>query len=208
MLHFTARLVAILASLPTAIAAHAARESRARATTWLGALAYQPAQPANPLAIPPLATERWTLLWHRLGRMANRFQALLQRFQANTLPAPRPSRAGQPARQPGTPRLALPRAHGWVNHRIPESAPCTGQLADLLLDPALPAFLARAPQAGRLLRPLCRALGVPLPPCLALPPRPRPARSRPATPAPESASDRPLPAYVRAAARAWRKYDR
>ena len=45
----------------------------------------------------------------------------------------------------------------------------------LLHHPDLPAFLAAAPQAARLLRPICRLLQVDLPPILQLPPRPKPA---------------------------------
>ena len=75
------------------------------------------------------------------------------------------------------------------------------------------ALLATAPQAGRLLRPLCHALAVDLPACLRRPSRPR-ARPRAPRPAPAPQPPAPQPPapqppaprfepYVAAAARAW-----
>ena len=77
-----------------------------------------------------------------------------------------------------TPDLRFPRKIGWVNHRIPESAPPTGQLDAMLRDrePELRHSLTGAPHAGRSLRPLFRALGVPQPTWLQLPRRPRPTK--------------------------------
>ena len=211
MLNLASRLVSILTSLRHAIAAHTARESRAQSVTWLGTQAYSPV--TAPSQRPKLPAETWVLLYHRLNRLAARFTALFARWQTNTLPSPRTYTA-LPYTQHPTPRL--PTTHGWVNHRIPESAPCTGQLDALLHDPELPKFLAAAPQAGRLLRPLVRALGLPEPDWLKLPSRPKPVRPSPAQPAQPDPGhdarpptpDRPLPANIRAAARAWRKYDK
>ena len=211
MLNLASRLVAILTSLRHAIAAYTARESRAQSVTWLGTQAYSPIEAPNQL--PKLPVETWVLLYHRLNRLAARFTALFARWQTNTLPSPRPYTA-----RPYTPRLTprLPTTHGWVNHRIPESAPCTGQLDALLHDPELPKFLAAAPQAGRLLRPLLRALGLPAPDWLQLPPRPiRTPPAKQTAPAeqtppdePPPTPDRPLPPNIRAAVRAWKKYDK
>ena len=205
-----ARLVAIMTSLRHAIAAFAARESRAQAFTWLGGVAYRPAVAPN--RPPSLPAETWTLLWHRLARLANRFQTLFSRWQAGTLPALR-NRAPRPCVARATPRL--PASQGWVGTRIPEAAPCAGMLHMLLQEPEVPRFVAAVPRAGRLLRPLLRALGLPAPAWLHLPPRPRraPKKSTEAPakspPAPEPLKhDRPLPPYVRAAARAWKKFDK
>ena len=214
MRDFTTRLVAILTSLRHAVAAFAARQDRVQ-TTWIGTQAYSPIVPPNqPPKLPP---ETWPLLWHRLNRLAARFQALFARWQTNTLPMPR-LRAPRPYIPRETPRL--PTTHGWINARIPEAAPCAGTLDILLQHSELPKFLTEAPQAGRLLRPLLRALGLQTPDCLNLPkPKllsPRPPRvgwaakrtdeggsvATPPTPF------RPLPANIRAAARAWKKYDR
>jgi hypothetical protein len=92
-------------------------------------------------------------------------------------------------------------------------------LAALLRDPETQAFHAAAPQAGRLLRPLCQALGVRQPDWLRRPPRPRPAARRAPRPRPQGAApprprthpspmlptDRPLQGYVLRAADAWKK---
>ena len=210
MITISTRLLTILTTLRQAIAAYAVQQNRAQAVVWLGAIAYSPIIPPNqPSRLPD---ETWVLLTHRLGRIAARFTALFHRWRTNTLPAPRPSRTGRPYIAKPIPRL--PARRGWVNIRIPASAPCTGQLEALLHDPELPEFLAAAPQAGRLLRPLCHALGLPEPAWLKLPPRPKPIRPPPAKP-PEPAADqppptpfRPLPPNIRAAARAWKKYDK
>lgn len=75
-------------------------------------------------------------------------------------------------------------------------------------------FVQQVPRAGRLLRPLCRMLGVTPPDYLRLPPRARaakqPEKGSKATnpPEPEASTDRPLPKYVLAAARAWRSKSR
>ena len=75
-------------------------------------------------------------------------------------------------------------------------------------------FVQAAPQAGRLLRPLCRMLGLIVPDYLRLPARPKsPAKAPPLPPKHQAAHhtgtpDRPLPPEIRAAARAWKKYDR
>ena len=208
MRDFTTRLVALLTSLRHAVAAFAARQDRVQ-TTWIGAQAYSPIQSPNQL--PKLPAETWPLLWHRLNRLAARFQTLFARWQTNTLPAPR-LRAPRPYTPREYPRL--PTTPGWINHRIAEAAACAGTLDILLRAPELPAFLQQAPQAGRLLRPLIRALGLQTPDCLKLPkpvplsPRPPPAEPEGGSVATPPTPFRPLPANIRAAARAWKKYDR
>ena len=189
MITISTRLLAILTTLRQAIAAYAVQQNRAQAVVWLGATAYSPIIPPN--APARLPDETWVLLTTRLNRMAARFSALFHRWRTKTLPAPRPSRAGRP--YTAKPILRLSATRGWVNIRIPASAPCTGQLETLLHDPEMPEFLAAAPQAGRILRPLCHALGLPEPHWLkrpARPAKPRPPRPNP----PESGSPfRPLP---------------
>ncbi len=209
MLTIAIRLVTLVTHLRQAVAAHLERQARPTPVVWLGAQAFVPAP--SPDRLPRLPTEAWLLLWRRLGRLATRFEILFARWTAGHLPRRRPSRprtTAHPATpsQPSTPRL--PRVHGWVNHRIPDAAPPSGHLGALLRDPVTRAFVQAAPQAGRLLRPLCRALGVPQPEWLKLPVRTR--KQRPTRhPAPESTPppagpDRPLPPYVRSAARAWK----
>ena len=155
----TTRFVAILTGLRAVIGTHLARD-RSREAVFV-------------------------LLWTRIGRTANRFAALFARWRAGKLPRPRPSRAGQ-SRSPRAPQPRLPRKHVWVVAEIGyQAAGYAGQLQHLLAEPDMADFLAAAPQAGRLLRPLCHMLGITaapeLPASLALPP---PPRFRPAPPPP------------------------
>jgi hypothetical protein len=126
------------------------------------------------------------LVWSRLSRLQTRLERLIAHWRAGTLPTPRPSRAGQP-RKP-TPKPTLPTAPAWLVARVGYTAAVFGsQLQHALSDPDLAAFLAAAPQANRLLRPLCRMLGIeppiklrrtPRPMRPAPPPRPKPAPFR------------------------------
>ena len=167
------------------------------------------------------------LLHHRLRRTAYRLDRLVAHWQAGTLPAlrPSPARATRPDRSPAphlspalnvSPALTLSRSHRWVFRHAQRSAQYVGQVEAFLAHPDTRALLLAAPQAGRLLRPLCRIFAIAQPPWLALPPcaplpcAPRsrkPVRARPPAPPPAQLGtpDRPLPAYIIAAARAWRK---
>ena len=208
--HFTA----ILGRLSQAVAAFVAVQLRGPEVVWFGTQAYvAKSQPNQPATLP---SETWLLLTHRLARIAQRFRALFARWQAGTLPAPRPSRAGTPSNR--HPETRLPSTRGWIGARISAAAPCAGTIEYLLHNtPQMRDFVQAAPQAGRLLRPLCRMLGLIAPDYLRLPPRlPRP---KPATSCPPPACggsrrgalvtpDRPLQPEIRAAARAWKKYDR
>jgi hypothetical protein len=132
-------------------------------------------------AIAPVAardrahTALLVLLWGRLARMAARFERLFARWRAGTLPKPRHSRAGQPTTW--QPHPHLPAAPAWLVAMVRETAPMASQLQHLLAHPDIADFLAAAPQASRILRPLCHMLGLPQPP--ALPPRTR-APAKPA----------------------------
>ena len=112
-----------------------------------------------------LAVPLMLLLWSRLRRTALRFARLAAKVHAGTLPPPRQRRRSPRPAQPAPPRL--PRGFAWLVRRLPQAAAAASQLQHLLADPAMADLLAAAPQAGRLLRPLCRMLGV----------RPPPARS-------------------------------
>jgi hypothetical protein len=121
------------------------------------------------------------LLWTRLRRYA----ALLRRLCDNPVPAPRPRSASRRQRPPANPaRLALPRRTAWLLAPVPEAAAAAGQLRALLADPELQRRIGEEPRLGRILRPLCRSLGVKLPaplrltPCAAGTPRPQPAPAR------------------------------
>ncbi len=149
--------------------------------------------------LPILPGPVWTLLWFRLQRLNNRLTRLYERWQTNTLPTPRkPTHRPKTAQRPTPPQIPelpapgmplvdaptrLPQGQGWITRRIPEAGPSAGHLHDLLQNPHTQDFVQAAPQAARLLRPLCHALGVDQPAWLQLPPRPRPARKpRPAKP--------------------------
>jgi hypothetical protein len=214
------RFTHIVGLVRAAIGVHLARQLRPPQPVWLGERLFVPVPP--PQRCPPLPEPVWTLLWRRLGRLAERFTTLYARWQSNTLPRRRPPRPGRVPSATATPRPRLPAANGWVNHRIPESAPPSGLLDALLRqqEPELRAFLAAAPQAGRLLRPLCRALGIVQPAWLRLPARPRrprptptpqaaprwpPGQPRPRShPSPMLPADKPLEGYVLGATGGWK----
>ncbi|MCC6719972.1 MAG: hypothetical protein IT555_19010 [Acetobacteraceae bacterium] len=154
------------------------------------------------------------LAWTRIGRAASRLAALYARWQAGTLPRPRAPRPGRPRATAARPRPYFPAGRGWLasttDYQVRNHA---SQLQHLLARPDLAAFVAAAPQAGRILRPLCHMLAIaPLPPALDLPARPA-TDGKPRAPKPSAAPDRPfdrppprpLPRYVLAAVRAWRK---
>ena len=100
------------------------------------------------------------LLCGRIGRAAWRFARLLMRPARVRAPRVRTDRAaGDQART-----RALPQGRGWLVRELGwEAAGCASQLQALLDDPAMQAVVAAFPGAGRILRPLCRMLGVPGP---------------------------------------------
>ena len=147
-----------------------------------------------------LALPLMLLLWSRLRRTAERFARLAAKVHAGTLPPPRRRlRSARPVRpQP----LRLPRGFAWLVRRLPQAASAASQLQHLLADPAMADLLAAAPQAGRLLRPLCQMLGIRPPPPRSALRRRSGRRPRPAPPAVPgrrrargpASSPRPLPA--------------
>jgi len=166
--------------------------------------AAQPAHPANDLArrldillsaLALLVAARFRVLgvlsnplWTRVTRANARLTRLLGQLAAGCLPRrrqrlPRPQSRDVTAPMP--PRL--PRGRAWIVRMLGyEAVGHAAQLESLLRNPATVALLAAAPTAARTLRPLCRMLGVELPPELQLPPRPprpRPNRDKPARPA-------------------------
>jgi hypothetical protein len=124
----------------------------------------------------------------RLWRLWARLRTAFTRWQAGTLrpPRPRPSRAGAPAAVAPPDRLAglppgdwrllkrlLPRDFGWLKRVMPNLMPYAHAFIDLVADAETQALVAAAPQVGRILRPLCHMLGLPLPEWLKLPKRVR-----------------------------------
>jgi len=169
-------------------------------------------------------------LWGRLSRARQRLARQLAALAAGRLPRRRIGAPDPRARQGARPEARIPNGRIWLVARLGYEAAIFGsQIEFALRDPQMLAALtqatAAAPAIARTLRPICRMLGVPLPDCLKPPPRPKrpkPAAPEPAAPesappesapkppppsppAPPATPDRPLPAYVRAAARAWRR---
>ena len=117
------------------------------------------------------------LLVGRLRRLIRRFDRLLVRFRAGKLAAP----AGR--RNPGArercrpePPPRLPSGHAWLVHLIAWKAAATGSHLQHLLatNSEIATLIEAAPkQMGRILRPLSRMLGFPLPPALLPTPRQR-----------------------------------
>ena len=125
----------------------------------------------------------------RLSRLVGRFDRLVVRWQSGTLGAPRPSRAGR-ARPSTPPPHRLPSGQGWLLRIEQPAAQYAGQFRRVIAAAEESGLLAAAPQAGRLLRPLCRMLGIALPPALQ---RPRRVRAKPAAAAPAKPSAGPPP---------------
>ena len=101
-------------------------------------------------------------MWGRVARMGSRLERLVAQWRAGTLPPPPAARA----RMAGTARRPdYPTAPKWLLRTLGHDAVAAGlQLQHLLTDAECVAFLAAVPQAGRILRPLLRMLGVaPLP---------------------------------------------
>ncbi len=149
-----------------------------------------------------------TLAWYRIHRTINRFERLVALWQTGNLPKPRIRAPRAKRLTPATPAPRLPSGQAWLVRRLQDHHVNTraSQLQYFLANTReLAAFLEAAPQANRLLRPVCRMLGVPppvpLPPRAQAarparprkPPRPRPARPRPARPRPPRPSQPAAP---------------
>ncbi len=131
------------------------------------------------------------LICGRLRRMARRFASLAARHVAGRLHIRRRAPSPRPARRRSGPPGWYPRGHAWLVRLVPAAAGGGSQLQYLLAEPEMADFLAAAPQAGRILRPLCRALGIRPPETLRLKP---PARRTPASPPPAASPSDPPPA--------------
>jgi len=149
-------------------------------------------------------------VWGRLSHMVVRFEKLYARWKAGTLPkarGPRPPRTPREednAKPRAKPPFHLPGGRMWLVRHVQKSAAFASQLRHLLAtDPEIPAFLEACPQAGRILRPLCQALGVnpaaPYGPKLAhlAPIAPQPRRTRPRRPRPAAREPAPRPGRSR-----------
>ena len=106
---------------------------------------------------PPRLAPLIIPLCRRLNRTARRLMIHLARQAAGQLPAPsRPGRTGTRAVQP-----AIPTTHAWLVRALKhEAAAYACQLSHLLAAPGVSDLLDAVPATRRLLRPVCRMLGV------------------------------------------------
>jgi hypothetical protein len=165
--------------------------------------------------ISPVAARDWSrsaflvFVIGRLRRTEKRFHRLYDRWKSGTLPKPRTTpRAPRPAaprpthiKANGLPIFPVPGKNHWLIEQLPEARPSHSLLRHFVTIPEFAEFLAAAPQAGRLLRPLCRMLGVPLPPFLARPnrertQRPNAAPAQPPTPTPPRLRRKDIERYI------------
>ncbi len=104
-----------------------------------------------------------THIYFHLNRTIQRFEKLVTRWRDKTLPKPCKPRPGRPARTRATQRL--PRGHAWLIRNVDHynARGHASQLQHFLNAPECVAFLAEVPRAGRILRPLSRALGLQMP---------------------------------------------
>ena len=99
-------------------------------------------------------------VWGRIGRISTRLERLIALWRAGKLPKARIYR-GRVAGTPAAPPVRiLPSVPGWLLVAVREAAPFGNRLEELLTEAECAAFLAAVPHARRLLRPLCRMLGV------------------------------------------------
>ena len=98
-------------------------------------------------------------VWGRIGRIRTRLERLIVLWRAGMLPAPRPSRAGQAGTAGRAPPI-IPTTPAWLLVAVREACSARTQLENLLSEAECVEFLAAVPQARRILRPLCRMLGI------------------------------------------------
>ena len=98
-------------------------------------------------------------VWGRIGRMRVRLERLIARWRAGTVLAPRKSRAGEVRISVRVPSI-IPRTPAWLLVAVREAGSARAMLAQLLTEAEYGEFIAAVPQAGRILRPLCRMLGI------------------------------------------------
>ena len=98
------------------------------------------------------------LVCGRLSRLAQRFERLVAQWRAGKLPKARESRAGREYTKSDKPKL--PAGPAWLVDFVREVAVYGSQLDHFLSGEECQRFLAEVPQAGRIVRPLLRMLGV------------------------------------------------
>ncbi|GAA5266417.1 hypothetical protein ACOSOMT5_P2844 [Acidiphilium sp. MT5] len=141
---------------------------------------------------------KWAV-WHRISALSLRFRSLScnPRPIRKRKPGAKSQTAPEPASQPGTAkRREIPGQKGWLlqtfpGHHIPY---VRGHLIRFLEDPDLSLLHTANPRIGRVLRPMCHMLAIPLPAYLKLPRKPRPPRPKPHR-KPARRSEKPEPSF-------------
>ena len=142
-------------------------------------------------------TLKWAI-WHRISRLSLRFRALALN--------PHPRRPRKPSAKPqttseptptGAKKSKIPARNGWLlqtfpGHHIPY---VRGQLISFLQDPDVSRLHGENPSIGRVLRPLCHMLAIPLPDYLKLARKPRPPAPKPAQKPARRAERKPEPSF-------------
>ena len=98
-------------------------------------------------------------VWGRIGRIGTRLERLIALWRAGCLPAPRSPQA-RPASSSVRAKSVFPTVPGWLLVAVRDAGAFGSQLEHLLTQAECAEFLAAVPQARRILRPLCRMLGV------------------------------------------------
>jgi hypothetical protein len=157
------------------------------------------------LGAPDYARFNLALKWavgHRISLLSRRFRSLScnprpireRKPGAKAQTTPEPAEAPAPTPPTGAKRRELPGQKGWLlqtfpGHHIPY---VRGHLIRFLEDPDLSLLHAANPRIGRVLRPICHMLAIPLPAYLKLPRTPRTPRPKSA-PKPARRSKKPEP---------------
>ncbi len=140
---------------------------------------------------------KWAI-WHYISRLSLRFRAFALNPRPLRARKPRPSAETAPDSPPPTPkRRDLPRQKGWLlqtfpGHHIPY---VRGHLISFLEDPDLSRLSSENPRIGRVLRPLCHMLAIPLPDYLKLARKPRPPAPKPAHKPARKPERKPEPSF-------------
>ena len=132
---------------------------------------------------------KWAI-WHRISRLSRRFRSLSlnphpireRKPGAKAQTTPESAQAPAPTAPTEAKRRELPGQKGWLlqtfpGHHIPY---VRGHLISFLEDPDLSLLSSENPRIGRVLRPLCHMLAIPLPNYLKLARKPRPPAPKPA----------------------------
>ncbi len=140
---------------------------------------------------------KWAI-WHRISFLSVRFRALAlnppRPRKPSAKPEPAPERKSPPA---GAKKRKLLGQKGWLlqtfpGHHIPY---VRGHLIRFLEDPDLSRLQSETPSIGRVLRPLCHMLAIPLPDYLKLARKPRPPAPKPAQKRQRKQARKPEPSF-------------